>query len=138
MWRLTAAISIDNFCGSFAGMALIAYMSSLTAPGFAATQYALFSSLYALPGKLVAGTSGFIVASYGYPVFFAFTAAVGIPVVILCFFVGRAGERSAARAAAETAASGDTESVSGNHSAGLTLASGDRPGAPAPETRMRP
>ena len=58
VWRLTAAISIDNFCGSFAGMALIAYMSSLTAPGFAATQYALFSSLYALPGKLVAGTSG--------------------------------------------------------------------------------
>ena len=33
VWRLTAAISIENFCGSFAGMALIAYMSSLTAPG---------------------------------------------------------------------------------------------------------
>ncbi|GJE18962.1 AmpG family muropeptide MFS transporter [Methylobacterium marchantiae] len=138
VWRLTAAISIDNFCGSFAGMALIAYMSSLTAPGFAATQYALFSSLYALPGKLVAGTSGFIAASYGYPVFFAFTAAVGIPVVILCFFVGRAGERSAARAAAETAASGDTETVSGNHPVGLALASSDRPGAAAPGTRMRP
>jgi PAT family beta-lactamase induction signal transducer AmpG len=91
VWRLTAAISIDNFCGSFAGMALIAYMSGLTAPGFAATQYALFSSLYALPGKLVAGASGFIVAWYGYPTFFLLTALVGIPVVALCAAYGRAG-----------------------------------------------
>ena len=35
------AISVDNFAGSFAGTALIAYMSGLTGPGFAATQYAL-------------------------------------------------------------------------------------------------
>jgi PAT family beta-lactamase induction signal transducer AmpG len=88
-WRLAIAISIDNFGGSFAGTALIAYMSGLTAAGFAATQYALFSSLYALPGKLVAGSAGFIVAAYGFPVFFALTAAIGIPVVILCLAVGR-------------------------------------------------
>jgi PAT family beta-lactamase induction signal transducer AmpG len=81
---LTLAISLDNFAGSFAGSALIAYMSGLTAPGFAATQYALLSSLYALPGKLVGGVSGFVVQSYGYASFFAMTAAVGIPVVILC------------------------------------------------------
>lgn len=86
---LTLAISIDNFSGSFAGTALIAYMSGLTAPGFAATQYALLSSLYALPGKLVGGVSGFIVASFGYATFFMLTAAVGIPVVLLCLFVGR-------------------------------------------------
>jgi PAT family beta-lactamase induction signal transducer AmpG len=36
-------------------------MSSLTAEGFTATQYALFSSLYSLPGKLVASQSGRIV-----------------------------------------------------------------------------
>ena len=90
-WRLAIAISVENFCGSFAGIALIAYMSGLTTPAFAATQYALFSSLYALPGKLVAGVSGFIVAAWGYPAFFCFTAAVGIPVVALCIAVGRRG-----------------------------------------------
>jgi MFS transporter, PAT family, beta-lactamase induction signal transducer AmpG len=84
---LVAAISVDNFAGSFAGSALIAYMSGLTAPGFAATQYALLSSLYALPGKLVGGISGFVVQAYGYATFFAMTAAVGIPVVILCLFL---------------------------------------------------
>jgi PAT family beta-lactamase induction signal transducer AmpG len=84
---LTAAISIDNFAGSFAGTALIAYMSGLTGPGFAATQYALLSSLYALPGKIVGGVSGFMVVKFGYSTFFAITAAVGIPVVILCLFL---------------------------------------------------
>jgi PAT family beta-lactamase induction signal transducer AmpG len=86
---LVLAISIDSFSGSFAGTALIAYMSGLTGPGFAATQYALLSSLYALPGKLVGGVSGFMVASFGYAVFFAVTAAVGIPVVLLCLWLGR-------------------------------------------------
>jgi PAT family beta-lactamase induction signal transducer AmpG len=82
------AISIDNFAGSFAGTALIAYMSGLTGAGFAATQYALLSSLYALPGKLVGGISGFVVQAYGYATFFTMTAAVGIPVVLLCLLLG--------------------------------------------------
>uniref|UniRef100_UPI0035CB8951 MFS transporter n=1 Tax=uncultured Methylobacterium sp. TaxID=157278 RepID=UPI0035CB8951 len=96
VWRLALAISIENFCGSFAGIALIAYMSSLTTPGYAATQYALFSSLYALPGKLVAGMSGFIVSAFGYPTFFVLTSVVGIPVVLLCLAVGRTPARKAA------------------------------------------
>jgi MFS transporter, PAT family, beta-lactamase induction signal transducer AmpG len=88
-WRLALAISIDNFGGGFAGTALIAYMSGLTGAGFAASQYALLSSLYALPGKLVAGSAGFMVAAFGFPTFFALTAAMGIPVVILALALGR-------------------------------------------------
>jgi PAT family beta-lactamase induction signal transducer AmpG len=58
---LFTSICIDNIAGGVAGTALIAYMSSLTTAGFTATQYALFSSLYALPGKLIASQSGRIV-----------------------------------------------------------------------------
>jgi PAT family beta-lactamase induction signal transducer AmpG len=58
---LYACIAIDNMSGGIAGTALIAYMSSLTTLGSTATQYALFSSLYALPGKLLAAVSGRIV-----------------------------------------------------------------------------
>jgi PAT family beta-lactamase induction signal transducer AmpG len=58
---LLIAIGIDNIVSGFAGTCLIAYMSSLTSVGFTATQYALFSSLYSLPGKLVASQSGRIV-----------------------------------------------------------------------------
>lgn len=58
VWALAAAISLDNLASGFAGTCLIAYMSSLTSRGFTASQYALFSSLYALLGKLVASQSG--------------------------------------------------------------------------------
>lgn len=58
---LFIAIGIDNAATGFAGTALIAYMSSLTSLGFTATQYALFSSLYGLPGKLIASQSGRVV-----------------------------------------------------------------------------
>jgi PAT family beta-lactamase induction signal transducer AmpG len=61
LWALFVAIGIDNVASGIAGTCLIAYMSSLTSAGFTATQYALFSSLYALPGKLVASQSGRIV-----------------------------------------------------------------------------
>ena len=125
VWRLTVAISIENFCGSFAGIALIAYMSSLTTPGYAATQYALFSSLYALPGKLVAGTAGYIVAAFGYPTFFVMTSAVGIPVVLLCIAVGRTPSR---RPAAATPGA-PTIAEDGNPPASVPLPTGS-PGVP--------
>lgn len=86
---LVLAISADNFAQSFSGTVLIAYMSSLTGAGFSATQYALLSSLYAMPGKLVAGVSGFAVAAWGYPVFFVMTAAIAVPVFVLCVLVAR-------------------------------------------------
>jgi PAT family beta-lactamase induction signal transducer AmpG len=55
------AVMVDNVSAGYAGTILIAYMSSLTSAGFTATQYALFSSLYSLPGKLIAAQSGAIV-----------------------------------------------------------------------------
>jgi PAT family beta-lactamase induction signal transducer AmpG len=61
MPALYFAISLDNVASGFAGTCLIAYMSSLTSSGYTATQYALFSSLYALPGKLIASQSGRII-----------------------------------------------------------------------------
>ncbi len=86
---LTLAVSVESFAGGFAGAALIAYMSSLVSPAYAATQYALLSSLYALPGKFIGGLSGFMVEAMGYPRFFATTALIGLPVALLCLFVWR-------------------------------------------------
>jgi PAT family beta-lactamase induction signal transducer AmpG len=64
-------------------------MSSLTSPAYAAAQYALLSSLYALPGKLVGGLSGLMVDTFGYPAFFVATSAIGIPGALLCLYVWR-------------------------------------------------
>jgi len=88
----TAAMVIDNFCNGFAGVALVGYMSSLTNVGYTATQYALLSSFYALPGKVFKGLSGVAVETLeggrtlleAYSLFFVGTALVGIPAVLLC------------------------------------------------------
>lgn len=63
MPALFVAIGLDNVASGFAGTCLIAYMSSLTSAGFTASQYALFSSLYSLFGKIIASQSGRIVES---------------------------------------------------------------------------
>ena len=86
---LTLSVSVESFASGFAGAALIAYMSSLTSPAFAATQYALLSSLYALPGKLIGGLSGVMVDAFGYPRFFVASAAIGLPVVVLSLVIWR-------------------------------------------------
>jgi PAT family beta-lactamase induction signal transducer AmpG len=80
---LMAVIAAENMVGGMAGTALIAYLSGLTNTAYTATQYALFSSLMALPGKMVAASSGFIVEAIGYPLFFVYTAAMGVPAVLL-------------------------------------------------------
>lgn len=84
---LTLAITAENVAGGWAGTALIAYMSSLTNRAFSATQYALFSSFYALPGKLFGGFSGLMVDGLGYASFFTTTAAIGAPAIVLVWIV---------------------------------------------------
>ena len=81
-------------------------MSSLTSPAFAAAQYALLSSLYALPGKLVGGLSGLMVDTFGYPAFFVFTSAIGIPGALLCLYVWRGTLAGRTEAEAPMAAPG--------------------------------
>jgi len=90
---LATAVVIDNIAYGLAGTVLIAYMSSLTNTAFTATQYALFSSFYALPGKFVGGFSGFIVEAVGYPWFFAYTALIGAPAALLIFALARSDKK---------------------------------------------
>lgn len=80
---LVFVISAENLASGMAGTALIAYLSSLTNTAYTATQYALFSSLMALPGKLMAGASGWIVDTVGFSLFFVYTTIVGIPALVL-------------------------------------------------------
>ena len=90
---LAFAVIVDNIAYGAAGTILIAYMSSLTNTAFTATQYALFSSFYALPGKFVGGFSGFMVEAAGFAWFFVITALVGIPAAILVFFLKYSDQR---------------------------------------------
>lgn len=80
--ELIGAITLENASGGWAGTALIAYMSSLTNRAFSATQYALFSSFYALPGKIFGGVSGAMVEGLGFAGFYVVTALIGVPAIL--------------------------------------------------------
>lgn len=86
---LGLANALDNLALAMQGMALIAFLSSLTSPKYTATQYALFSSFYALMGKALEGTSGFVAHAIGYVHFFVYTASLSIPPLLLLYWLSR-------------------------------------------------
>ena len=88
-------MAANNFGVAFAGVALVAYMSSLTTAGYTATQYALLSSAFAFLGKVLKGLSGAVVQSltsaYGlmhaYAIFFLASGAIAIPSIVIFLFL---------------------------------------------------
>ena len=96
-------MGLDDFSLGFAGISLVAYMSSLTSLGYVATQYALLSSAYALAGKFLKGFSGVAVdglaARFGllnaYALFFIGCAAIAIPSILLFALLERTHRRQA-------------------------------------------
>ena len=89
LFGLVVVISADNLASGLAGTAFIAYLSGLTSVAYTATQYALFSSLFTLPGKLLAGGSGWMVDSLGYVGFFLYTSALGLPALLMLIYLLR-------------------------------------------------
>jgi MFS transporter, PAT family, beta-lactamase induction signal transducer AmpG len=94
---LGAANALDNLALAMHGTALLAFLSGLTSTRYTATQYALFSSLYALPGKILEGTSGMVVDRIGYPHFFLYTASLALPGLLLLYVLSRQGAFEPAR-----------------------------------------
>ena len=78
---LYAVISADNLAAGLASAAFIAFLSNLVNVSFTAMQYAIFSSLMTLFPKIIGGYSGSMVDNLGYPLFFIFAAAIGLPVL---------------------------------------------------------
>jgi PAT family beta-lactamase induction signal transducer AmpG len=73
----------ENLVGGFLGTVAVAWLSSLVSRAYTATQYALFSSFIALPGKLVGGVSGFIVKDIGYEGLFILSVLSVVPALLL-------------------------------------------------------
>ena len=86
---LIAVITADNISSGFAGAAFVIYLSGLTSIKFTATQYALFSSIMLFLPKLIAGYAGSWVDVMGYAYFFSLTALLGLPVLLLVFWIGK-------------------------------------------------
>jgi len=100
--------ALDNLALAMHGTALLAFLSGLTSARYTATQYALFSSLYALPGKILEGTSGMVVDHIGYPHFFLYTAALALPGLVLLYVLRQQGGFDRTGVLARTDAAAET------------------------------
>ena len=89
VWLLFVTIGADNLAAGFTGTVFIAYLSGLTNVAYTATQYALFSSVMTLPGKIIAGFSGQVVQAVDWFSFFLYASAMGLPAILLALIVTR-------------------------------------------------
>lgn len=83
------AVGLDNIASGLATAVFIVFLSSLTNIQFTAVQYALLSSLMTLSPKILGGYSGAMVDKMGYPNFFTFTALMGVPILVLIYWVDK-------------------------------------------------
>ena len=82
-------VGVENFTDGLADAAFVAYLSSLCNVAFTATQYALLSSLAALPLRTLGASSGYLAAGMGWPFFFLLTTAAALPALCLAIWLMR-------------------------------------------------
>lgn len=78
-----STVVIENLTGGMGTTAFLALLMGLCNRSFAATQYALLSSLASLGRVIISPTAGFIVESIGWAAFYFLTFLVAIPGILL-------------------------------------------------------
>lgn len=101
-------VGIESFTDGLADAAFVAYLSGLTSIAFTATQYALLSSLAALPLRTLGATGGFLAEAMGWENFFLLTTVAALPamammLVLLQWFPVGSGAPAVPRPAASGA-----------------------------------
>jgi len=89
MGMLTLSVAVENIAGGMGSAAFVAYLSALCSPAYTATQYALLSSLTAVPRTVVASLAGSVVDHVGWIGFFGFSTAMAIPGLLLLLWLLR-------------------------------------------------
>jgi len=83
------AVGADSFTGGLASAAFVAYLSGLCRARFTATQYALLTSLMAGGRTLLSAGSGVLAEGLGWAPFFALTALLAVPGLLLLLWLMR-------------------------------------------------
>ena len=83
VWVLGWVIGAEAFAVGLGTAAFTAFIAQTTDPRYTATQFALFTSLSAVPRTFINATTGFIVAETGWFDFFLICFVLGIPGMLL-------------------------------------------------------
>lgn len=84
---LFVVVSGEYLAVGLGTVALTAFMARETSKAFTATQFALFSSLIAVPRTVANATTGFIVEAVGWTQFFVICTALAVPGMLMLFKV---------------------------------------------------
>jgi len=85
--RLAMVIGLEAFGVGVGTVAFVAYIARATHPAYTATQFALFTSLAAVPRTFVNAGTGWLVENMGWTDFFLLCAALAVPGMLLLFKV---------------------------------------------------
>ncbi len=80
---MVGAVALENLCGGLGTAAFLAFLMSLCDRRYAATQYALLSSLMAVSRVLAGMPTGFMVAALGWPWFYTLSVLGAVPGIVL-------------------------------------------------------
>jgi MFS transporter, PAT family, beta-lactamase induction signal transducer AmpG len=90
--QLAFVIGLEAFGVGLGTAAFVAYIAHTTHPAYTATQFALFTSLAAVPRTFVNATAGWLVDQLGWGSFFLLCAGLAIPGMLLLLKVAPWGE----------------------------------------------
>ena len=90
--QLALVIGLEALGVGLGTAAFVAYIAHTTHPAYTATQFALFTSLAAVPRTFVNATAGWLVDQLGWGGFFLLCAALAIPGMLLLLKVAPWGE----------------------------------------------
>ncbi len=98
---LFVQVGIENFTDGLADAAFLTYLSGLVNRSFSATQYALLSSLAAVPLRTLGASAGVLAETLGWAGFFTLTTVAALPAMgIMLFLLKRLPPERAAVATA--------------------------------------
>ncbi len=87
LWLLAAVIGFEYLGVGLGTAAFTAFIARESSKTFAATQFALFTALAALPRSLANATTGVLVETVGWVEFFLLCAVLAMPGMLLLFWV---------------------------------------------------
>lgn len=83
LWRLALVIGLEAFGVGLGTAAFVAYIARACHPAYTATQFALFTSLAAVPRTFINAGTGWLVSRLGWFDFFLLCFALAVPGMLL-------------------------------------------------------
>lgn len=97
LYLLFIMTGFESISGGMTMAAYIAYIASLCHGKFRATQYSFLSSMMGLSRAVLPAISGYIVASFGWTVFYLFTTLATVPSLVMILYLEKMHKQTTKR-----------------------------------------